>query len=113
VDAILRFFPKPAENHFSRRRLEHTRYGNICVLTDQPARIVDDYHSSVIQISKHLDCIPCPLFKMKTRIASPGRTTGFRAFASSLILSTANTPKLGDFVQIEIVGDDNGIELLP
>ena len=110
MDAILWFFPKPAENHFSRRRLEHTRYGNICVLTDQPARIVHDYHGSIVEISNTL-IVFLALFQNEDTHCLAGKDHWFESIRELINIEHTNTPKLGDFIQVEVVGDDNCIEL--
>jgi len=81
VDAIPDFFPKPAENHFPAVVWSTLVTAISAFLPINLRAFVDDYHSSVIQISNTL-IVSLPSFKMKTRIASPGRTTGFRAFAA-------------------------------
>src|ERR1043165_1244386 len=51
VVAVLGFFPETAEDHLAGSGLQHTGHSDVGVLADQPARVNNDYHRAVVEIS--------------------------------------------------------------
>lgn len=78
------------EDHSPGRCLQDAGYYNLDILADEFAGIFHNHHRTVICVGNPwLDSLPSLI--INTFIISPGRTTGLRAFASSLILSTGTS----------------------
>src|SRR5882724_9087444 len=52
--AIFRFFPKAPEDHLAGSCLEHTGYGNVGVLANQPACVIHHDHRAIVKVSNAL-----------------------------------------------------------
>src|SRR5579859_178121 len=107
LDALNRARPlvELAENHLPGRGLEHRGDSDIHILADELARIVHHDHGSVIQVGDTLvvflafleDEDPHGLARQHDRLKRIGQFIDIQHF---------HALKLGDLVEIEIIGDD-------
>jgi len=84
----VRLLLQTSKNHSPGRSLEDAGYNDIEGFTNLSLSIIDDDHRSIVQVG-----YPCPIsfpsLRIFTLISSPGRTTGLREFANSLIFNTS------------------------
>ena len=99
-----------AEDHLSRRRLEHARHGDIHVLAEELSRVVDDHHRAIVQIDNTL-VVLLAFLENKHAHELTGKHDGFEGIGELVDIEDLNASHLRHFVEVEIVGDDLGIEL--
>src|SRR6185503_19673865 len=110
VSAIFRFFPETAEDHLAGSSLQHAGHRNVGVLADQTARIVDHHHRAIVEIGHALI-----VFLAFLQDENPHRLAWeydrLERICQLINIEHADSAQLGDFVQIEVVGDDHRVEL--
>src|ERR1051325_3257271 len=110
VSAVFRFFPETAEDHLTGSGLQHAGDCDIGVLADQPARIINHHHRSIIEIGHALI-----VFLAFLQDENPHRLAWeydrLERICQLINIEYADPAQLGDFVQVEIVGDDHRVEL--
>ena len=104
------FFLVPAKDHLSRRRLQHAGDGRLDGLADHLARVVDDHHRTVVQISNTL--IEFLSFFQDEYLHGFARQVHRLERIRKLVdIQYLHTAELRNFVQVEIVGDNLRVQL--
>src|SRR5438132_7327577 len=108
--AIFRLFPQTAKNHLAGGGLQHAGHRNIGVAANQAARVINHDHGAVIEI-RHALVILFALFQNEHAHRFAGKHDRLERIGQLVDVEHADAAKLGNFVEIEIVGDDYGVEL--
>ena len=96
-----------AEDHFAGGGLQNGSHGNIDVLADHLAGIVDYHHGAVVQIS-HTLVVFLAFFQDENLHDLAGQHDGLERIRQLVNVEHVDTLKLRDFIQIEIIGKDLG-----
>src|SRR5688500_2715505 len=110
VSAIFRFFPETTKDHLAGCCLQHARDCDIGVLTDQPARIIDNHHRSVVEISDAL-IVFLPFLEDEYSHRLARQHDRPERVCQLVNVEHAHAAQLGHLVKVKIVRNDYCIEL--
>src|SRR5436309_6096115 len=102
---------KAAEDHLARRCLQDAGDRYIHIFADHTASIVYDYHRAVVEIS-HTLVVFLTLFQHEDTHDLARKHDRLQCVGKLVDIEDRYTAKLGDFIQVEVIGDYLGFNLL-
>ena len=105
-------FIDTAKDHLACCGLQHARDNHIDVLADKPPGIVDNYHGAVIEVGYTL-IVFLPFFKDKNAHCFARQYYWFERIGKLIDIEDLDPAQVSNFVQIEIVGHNRRLKLLP
>src|SRR5258708_17082089 len=96
---------KLAKDHFSGSGLQDGCHRDVHVLADQLARIVHHHHGAVVEIGDAL-VVLLAFFQDEDAHGLAGKHDGLEGVGQFVDVEHFHALELGDFVEVEIVGDD-------
>ena len=96
-----------AEDHLAGGGLQHRRHRDVDVLADHLARVVDDHHGAVVEISDAL-VVFLAFFQDEDLHDLAGQHDGLERIRQLIDVQHLDALQLRDLIQVEVVGDDLG-----
>lgn len=102
-------FIDPAENHFAGRCLMDGGDQDVHGLVDEAACAIDDNHGAVFKIGNALIYF-LAFAEDKDAHAFSGENSGAKSVGQKVDVENVDALNTGDFIEVEIVGNDFGLE---
>src|SRR5687767_10282374 len=108
---LVLIFPKPAEDHLTRGRLQNTGNRDVRGLADQPACVIDNNHRTVVEICDALVVFLSFLQNEYTH-GLTRQHDRFERVCELVDIKDLNTAKLRDLIKVKVVGNYHRVKLL-